>query len=682
MPKQKQTETETATENDRGSGDLLSWVEAKSLALTQRIAFVGVIGMVIIGILTVIDVVVLRSMFKAPIPGSNEFLVTIFAVAIAAVLPSGFAQRAVLDIDILAKRFGKRTTAWLRAVGSAIFTATLILIAWRTGVRTYEAHLRGMETMILQWPMWPFLWTITIFFAMCVPVQFVSFLRSVALAIDATRQSTSSPTDSEALQTKLVTRRAKKNGGCVPGIGRPAMKISIGVVVVGVILYLGIGPLNPLLKSHGTSLAIFMFFFLWVVILFLVPLAAALVICSLLGAAVLAGFSPALSVLGSETVGLITNADLAVIPLFLMMSGFATAGGMSADIFRLAHALFGFLRGGLAIATIGGCAGFGALTGSSVATVATIGSVALPEMKRRGYSMELSTGTIAAGGTLGQLVPPSTAIVIYALLVEQSIGRLYIAVLIPAMITALFYMMTVSLTIRLNPLSAPVRDKFSGRELLLALKSSVWVFLMFGSVIGGIYTGVFTATEAASVGAVIAFLVALFRGKLKKGALWQVVGETTRSTSMLYFLIIGGMVISFFMGTSGLPETLTKTLTGSGLPGLAIVCILVGIYILLGMIMDSFAVMIATACLVAPIVISFGYDPIWWGIIMVVLIEMGVVTPPFGLNLFAIKSIAPDVSLTTVYRGVIPFIFADIIKLVLLIAFPYLILCLVNVAVK
>ena len=250
------------------------------------------------------------------------------------------------------------------------------------------------------------------------------------------------------------------------------------------------------------------------------------------------------------------------------------------------------------------------------------------------------------------------------------------------MITALFYMMTVCVTIRLNPMSAPVRDKFNGREMVVALRGSVWVFLMFGSVIGGIYTGIFTATEAASVGAVIAFLVALFRGKLRRelsGRWWW---ETTRSTSMLYFLIIGGMVISFFMGTSGLPETLTKTLIGSGLSGLAIICILVGIYILLGMIMDSFAVMIATAPLVAPIITSFGYDPIWWGIIMVILVEMGVVTPPFGLNLFALKSLAPDVSLITVYRGVVPFIFADMVKLVLLIAFPFLTLWLANMALK
>jgi len=673
----------TEEQNVRTSGDLLARAEAKALALTQRIAFVGVIGMVIIGILTVIDVVVLRSMFKAPIPGSNEFLVTIFAVAIAAVLPSGFAQHAVLDIDLLANRFGERLTAWLRAVGSAIFTATLVLIAWRTGVRTYEAHVRGMETVILQWPMWPFLWAITIFFAMCAPVQFVSFLRSLTSAVAVSRRkSQQGESRGEVLESHQGNCPIGSRSLPQPKITSPAAAILIGVLVAATIFYFGTGALHPVLKSHGTALAIFMFLFLWAVVLFLVPLAAALVICAILGAAVLAGFSPALSVLGSETVGLITNADLAVIPLFLMMSGFATAGGMSADIFRLAHALFGFLRGGLAIATIGGCAGFGALTGSSVATVATIGSVALPEMKRRGYSMELSTGTIAAGGTLGQLVPPSTAIVIYALLLEQSIGRLYIAVLVPALITALFYMATVSLTIQLNPRSAPVRDKFSGRELVLALRGAIWVFLMFGSVIGGIYTGIFTATEAASVGAVIAFLVALFRGKLKKGALWQVVGETTRSTSMLYFLIIGGLVTSFFMGTSGLPESMTKTLMGSGLPGLAVVCILVGIYILLGMIMDSFAVMIATACLVAPIILSFGYDPIWWGIVMVILIEMGVVTPPFGLNLFAMKSIAPEVSLTTVYRGVIPFILADMVKLVLLIAFPFLILWLGGTALK
>ena len=232
----------------------------------------------------------------------------------------------------------------------------------------------------------------------------------------------------------------------------------------------------------------------------------------------------------------------------------------------------------------------------------------------------------------------------------------------------------------MKPNSAPGRDSFDGRELFLALRGCVWVFLMFGTVIGGIYTGIFTATEAAAVGAVVAFLVALCRGKLGKGALWGVVGETTRSTSMLYFLIIGAMVISFFMGTSGLPDYVTQALTGSGLSGVTVIVILVVIYFILGTVMDSFAIMIMTAPLVAPIIVSIGYDPVWWGIIMVVLVEMGVVTPPFGLNLFMIKSLVKELTLPILYRGVAPFIIADAVKVVLLIAFPFLVMWLANTA--
>lgn len=301
-------------------------------------------------------------------------------------------------------------------------------------------------------------------------------------------------------------------------------------------------------------------------------------------------------------------------------------------------------------------------------------------MRRRGYSIELSTGCIAAGGTLGQLVPPSTAIVIYALLVEESIGRLYIAVLIPAIVTALLYMAAVGAFVWFDPRSAPGRDRFDARELLLALRGCIGVFFLFFTVVGGIYTGIFTATEAASVGAVIAFAIALFRGKLRGGALWQVVAETTRSTAMLYFVIIGAMVISFFMGTSGLPDAVTEGLTHSGLPALAVIVLLVVVYIVLGCVMDSFTIMIITAPLVASVISNLGYSPVWWGIVMVLLVEMGVVTPPFGLNLFVMKGLAPDVPLTKVFRGVLPFVAADAIKLALLIAFPSLALWLPSIA--
>ena len=352
--------------------------------------------------------------------------------------------------------------------------------------------------------------------------------------------------------------------------------MSVGALLLAAAVYAATTAYQPMLTSASTAFSISVFFLLWVLILLFVPIAAALVICALVGTGVLMGYPSALNILGSETVGLITNEELAVLPLFMIMGAFAGVAGLSSDIYRLAHATFSPFRGGLALASVGGCAGFGALTGSSLATVATIGSVAIPEMKQRGYSMQLSAGSIAAGGTLGQLIPPSTAIVLYAILVEESIGRLYIAVLIPALLTIVLYAAAILLWVTINPKLAPGRTPFNLREFLNALYSCKSVFLMFGVVIGGIYTGFFTATEAAAVGATIAFLIALYRGKLNRETLGLVVGEATRSTSMLYFVIIGAMAISFFFGTSGLPQTLLNSLIGLGLSNLAVILILIG----------------------------------------------------------------------------------------------------------
>jgi C4-dicarboxylate transporter DctM subunit len=610
-------------------------------------------GMLVIGILTTVDVVVLRALFNSPIPGSNEFLSTIFAVAIAAVLAGGLAQRANLEVDLLANRLGKTRTAWLRAAGSALFVLILVVIAWRVCAHTYATHQRGQATVILQWPTWPFLWTVSVLLVLCVPVQFIVFLCQARDAITASGRR---------WRVFLV-----------------AAALLAGVAGMSLLVYFGVSALQPKLAAHGTGVAVFMCLFLWVLILLLIPVSAALVVCGVVGTLALMGSSSAMSVLGSETMGLITNADLAVIPLFLLMGGFASASGMSGDLYRLAHALFGWAKGGLAYATIGGCAGFGSVAGTSMATVATVGAVAVPEMKRRGYSPELTTGCVTAGGTLGQLVPPGTAIVIYALLVEESIGRLFVAIIVPGLLTALMYFGAVWLKVRLDPASAPGTERFDRRELLAALKANTGVFAMFGAVWGGMFSGVFTATEAAAVGAAIAFGIALWRGKLRgRGALWAVMGETTRSTAMIYFLIIGAMVISFLVGTSGLPEFLTGFLIGSGLPGIVIIYLLVVGFILLGTAMDGMTIMIITAALVASMVTQLGYNPVWWGIMMVVLVELGEITPPFGMNLFMMKSLAPEVPLRTIFRGCLPFVVADCIKVVVLITFPAITLWLPN----
>ncbi len=617
--------------------------EALGVQATQRIAAVGVVAMLAIGVLSTLDVLVMRALFNSPITGSNEVLSTVFSIAIAAVLASGIAQRATLEIDFLSHALSERKTAWLRAVGAALFLAALIVLTWRVGNQAYQTYNRGAATNLLVWKIWPFLAAVTVLFAACIPVQGLAFLRTV-----------------------------RDTGAAGARIGSRSALVLCAVVAVLALAYTGAQAWEPVLKNHGTAVAVFFFCFIWVLVLMFVPLAAALLFCGLFGAGALMGMPQAMDVLGSEAAGLVMNADLAIIPLFLMMGGFAVAGGMSGDIYRLAHAVFAPLRGGLALATIGGCAGFGALTGSSAATVASIGGAAYPEMKSRGYSAALSTGCIAAGGTLGQLVPPSTAIVVYALLVEQSIGTLYIAVLVPALLTIVLYMAAIVGTLLLNPKAAPKGEPFDGREALQALKACGPVLLMLGTVLGGIFAGIFTATEGAGVGTVIAFAVALLRGKLRKGALWTVIGETTRSTSMLYFVFMGALMLTFFMASSGLPEVLVDSLTKSGLPPVMIVSAFALVFIVLGCVMDSFTIMFITAPLMAAVIVSLGYDPIWWGILVVILVELGVVTPPFGMNLFVMKGVAPDVPLTTVFKGVGPFVLADVLKVVILIAFPAL----------
>jgi tripartite ATP-independent transporter DctM subunit len=392
------------------------------------------------------------------------------------------------------------------------------------------------------------------------------------------------------------------------------------------------------------------------------------------GGALLMSYGPALNVLGTTAASYLTNGDLAVLPLFLIMGSFATPAGLSADIYELAHVLLGHHRGGLALATIGGYAGFGALTGSSLATAATVGSVALPEMRARGYSPGLATGCVAAGGTLGQLVPPSTPIIIYAILTEQSVGQIFIAAVIPAAIAVILYFATIAIYVRVVPNAAPAAHQRARLDEIMQSVRKAWgVLMLFAFVIGGLYGGVFTVNEAAAVGAMGTFLFALFRGKLAGGALWRVMAEVTRTTAMIYLLIFGTVTFSFFAGISGLPDMLGSAATSFHLSPLGVVAMILAVYIFLGCIMDSFAVMVITIPIVTPIITNFGYDLIWWGIINVCVIETGLITPPFGINIFILKGIqGGDVPIWTVFRDVLPFVAADLVKLAILVLFPAL----------
>ncbi len=424
--------------------------------------------------------------------------------------------------------------------------------------------------------------------------------------------------------------------------------------------------------SHGAIVGVGLFLLMWLLVLLVFPLGAAMALVGLVGSIMLAGTDPALSVLATESTGFLTNEQVATLPLFLMMGSFAVAGGLSSDIYNLAHKLIGHFRGGLALATIAGCGGFGALTGSSMATAATIGRVALPEMKARGYSLQLATGCIAAGGTLGALVPPSVPLIFYALLTSQSIGILFIASFMPAMLAIALYLLTVMIYVWWVPSSVPPDSRrVTFGELVSAFRSAWEVLALFAMVLGGLYGGIFTATECAAFGAGGTFIVALWRGKLRDGNFLRVMGETTATTAMLYILIFGAVNFSFFMGLTGAPELLTNFFSSLQLPAMATIFLLLMVYIVLGAVMDSFPVMLITVPIIAPFIQHLGYDLIWWGIVMVCVMETGMITPPFGLNVFIMKSIGGSkLPLATVFRGVMPFVVADLIKLVLLVLFP------------
>ena len=373
---------------------------------------------------------------------------------------------------------------------------------------------------------------------------------------------------------------------------------------------------------------------------------------------------------------------LSVVPLFILMGLLVNKSGISRELYQASNAFLGHFRGGLAMATVVACGGFAAICGSSLATAATMSKVAMPEMRKYGYSDALSTASIAAGGTLGILIPPSVILVIYGLLTETSIGALFIAGIVPGMLGIGFYILAVWITVHRNPTAGPAGPRSDWRARLTAL-SNVWaVLLLFGLVIGGLY-GVldfwpiyltFSPTEAAGMGAAGAFLIALARGGLKFSDLKTVLGETAMTTASLFSVLIGAWIFSNFVNIAGLPEALRSGVTSAGLSPWSVMIIIVLIYLGLGCIFESMSMLLLTVPIFFPLIRDLGFDPVWFGIIVVVVTEISLITPPVGLNIFILKGVVGDVSTGTIFRGVTPFWIMDIFRLILLLAIPSLVL--------
>ncbi|TSE23487.1 TRAP transporter large permease [Tepidimonas aquatica] len=408
-----------------------------------------------------------------------------------------------------------------------------------------------------------------------------------------------------------------------------------------------------------------------------VPIGLAMALCGVVGAYFIYGTpAPLLNQLKHVGYTTFANYNLSVVPLFLLMGQFAALGGLSRSLFKAAEAWVGHWRGGVAMAAVGACAGFGAICGSSLATAATMGQVALPELRRAGYSGALSTACLAAGGTLGILIPPSVVLVIYAILTEQNIAKLFLAAFIPGILAAVGYIIVISVYVRLKPDSAGHMEPAPMAERWRALASTWPVIVIFLAVVGGIYSGVFTPTEGAAVGAFGTGLVAWLSGGLNLKTLRESIYGTAVATGMIFMIVLGAGLYNTFLALSQLPQELAQWVIGMGLSPWVVLAIILVLYLLLGCVMDSLSMILLTIPIFFPMImgLDFGLPPdekaIWFGILVLIVVEVGLITPPVGMNLFVINSLARDVPIAHTYRGVTPFVLSDLVRTAILAAFP------------
>jgi len=412
-----------------------------------------------------------------------------------------------------------------------------------------------------------------------------------------------------------------------------------------------------------------------------VPLGAAMGLVGLAGYAAIDGWDKAFVVFGMTPYTL-THYSFSVLPLFILMGSVATRSGMSQELFVAANAIFAGRRGALPMATIGACAGFAAISGSSLATAATFSKIAVPEMRRYGYDERLATGSVAAGGTLGILIPPSVIMVIYALAAEESVPQLFAAGMIPGLLLAFLFVVVVWIIARIKPEWAPASDKMPWRERIVAAAAMWKLVVLFGLAVGGIYTGWFSPTEAAGIASFAAIVIAFACRQITVPGLIECLMETLRTTAMLMFIIVGAWIFAYFVVQTRLPIALVEVVQYLGLAPWAVILMILAFYIVLGCVLESVAIILVTVPVFLPVVVSLGYDTVWYGILMVVVGEVGLITPPVGLNIFVIRAQLPDVALGQVFKGIFPFLAADAVLIALLILFPQLALWLPGILFK
>jgi tripartite ATP-independent transporter DctM subunit len=401
-----------------------------------------------------------------------------------------------------------------------------------------------------------------------------------------------------------------------------------------------------------------------------VPIGVAMMLCGVGGLAMIIGLVPSLSLFGTTVMQSVVTYDLSIIPLFILMGALASRSGLSQELYDAFNAWLGGFRGGLALATVGACGAFAAICGSSVATAATMSKVALPEMKKYRYSDSMATGSVAAGGIIGILIPPSVILVLYGLLTESSIGDLFIAGFLPGILTIIVFMIVISIVTRLHPESGPAGEKSTWKQKLNATLKTWAITALFATVIGGIYFGVFTPTEAAGVGALGAFFIAFSRKRLNREMMKETLLETGQTSAMIFTILIGAITLNNLVIFSGLANALADFVSGLDMSPATVMLIILLMYLIMGCFLDALAMILLTVPIFYPIVLDLGYDPIWFGIIVVMVVELGLITPPIGMNVFVIKGMVQSVPLVSIYKGVLPFVIGQVVLIIAVFLIP------------
>jgi tripartite ATP-independent transporter DctM subunit len=575
--------------------------------------------------------VTLRYLLKQPIGGTVELeelmlvILVFFGVAYTAV------QKRHVRIDLVISRVPHSVRAVVNSITSLLSLGLCSLIVWRGVVYALAEWEQGAKSIVLQVPLFPFI----------LLVAFGCALLGIALLVELLRS--------------------------LAEVGRSRQWLPFGAGCVLVALLFGI---IVWLQPPAEAMAFIGFAILLLFLALGMYIVFVMLLVGFFGSTYLLGINAAFYYLGNVPFKTVADYSLCVIAFFVLMGYVCSEVGISRDLYYTTHKWLGQLPGGLAMATVAGCAGFGAICGDSFATAAVMGSAALPEMKRYNYSPQLATGCVAAGGTLATMIPPSIGMIIYCIITDQSIGKLFIAGILPGLLLTFIFMLLIYGQARLNPKLAPRGPKVGLVERLLALRGTWAILLLFLLVIGGMYVGIFTPTEGGAIGACGALIIGLAKRELSWQKLVDALLESGRTVAMLLIILVGAFMLSYFLAASKAPFLISNFVVGLEMNRYVIFIFILFVYMFLGCVMNIVPAMIITLPIFYPTIVGLGFDPIWFGVIMVVMLEMGMITPPIGMNVFVIKGIAQDVPIETIFRGIFPFVAAMVLGVVILTLFP------------